>query len=179
MNIDEFIAQDQRLIEELARADDKQPVLEAAMARGNAALAEASSLADQIDITARLAATAALGAADSPDLAEQTVIWAARCGRLLLGPAAEAHYLPRLAALVGAAVPHLDADKRQAVVSGMGSWLARAGSAIEAVVAAEADGDAWARVSLAATGVEGAEQIATDALQKAEDAYKTAGGLRD
>ncbi|NNK90956.1 MAG: hypothetical protein HKO87_00860 [Acidimicrobiia bacterium] len=172
MSINEFITYDQTLIDRLATGD-RAATLHEAQARGEAELAGAASLADQIEITMRLAATAALG--ETPGDAEATVIWAARCARLLVGPAAEAYYLPRLSALVGGVVSRLDSEVRPTIVTGLQSWMSRAGAALEAVSTAERDADADALIALAADGVADAGELAKKARGRAIEQYRTAG----
>lgn len=178
MSFSDFLAHDQQLMHSLHAAPDRHAALSRALADGEEALGTAQSLAEQIEITMRLAATAALAAEDSREMAETAVVWAARCGRLVRGAAAEAHYLPRLASLVGAVAPALDDEARRVVIAGLQTWMERTANAVAAVTEAERDGDAWARVALAAEGVEGAEQLASEARARAEAAYGTAGGLR-
>ncbi len=180
MRFDDYLHADQGLTDRLGAApsaEAKTSLLNEAIEAGEQALGAAQSRAEQVEITMRLAATSALAAAadNSTRHAESTVIWAKRCGRLLDGAAAEAYYLPRLASLVGGVASLLDEDMRHVVVAGLRDWLGRAGVALEAVSKAEREGDAYARVALAAVEVESAYQLAAEARQHAKEAYLSAG----
>ncbi|NNC75171.1 MAG: hypothetical protein HKN93_06630 [Acidimicrobiia bacterium] len=69
----------------------------------------------------------------------------------------------------------LDSEVRPTIVTGLQSWMSRAGAALEAVSTAERDADADALIALAADGVADAGELAKKARGRAIEQYRTAG----
>jgi hypothetical protein len=108
--------------------------------------------------------------------AEGAATWAARAAAAVAGrDAAEVGCLPQAAAVVASVAKDLPPSIHHQAIMRMHAWLARLGSALEAVEASREQAEIAWRVALAAQSVAGLEEMASMARSASADAFRDAG----
>lgn len=175
-----FVENDQRLMAavEAARSPvEKLALLAGSALEGETAMAEATGM-ERAEVALRLAATHAVMAVetDDADAAEHTILWAGRCVDVARHHnAAIVHYVPRAAALCASVLDHVGSDLQSPAIDTVQGWVRGYARALDDIAAKTANADRLALVALAADGVDGAEELATAANERAVAAYQAIG----
>ncbi len=175
-----FIKNDQRLMADVGAARspvEKLALLASSALEGESAMAAATGM-ERAEIALRIAATHAVMAVETgdPEAAEHTVVWAGRCVDVARHHnAAIVHYVPRAAALCASVLEHLGNDLQSPAIDTVQGWLRGYARALDDITTKTAKADRLALVALAAEGVDGAEELATAASERAAAAYQAIG----
>ena len=182
MDVSEFISTDQDIAEIYGSTPDTLTRLSLVRESINVAeqVARQSSSVDELaDVALRCASSYVLlnellGGDEQAAVGAAT--WAARAAVAVSGrEAAEVGCLPQAAALVAAVVSDLPTAIHHQAVMRTHAWLARLGSALEAVEASREQAEIAWRVALAAQSVAGLEQMSKMARAASADAFREAG----
>lgn len=175
-----FIENDQELMAKVAAARspvEKLALLATSALEGEAAMRNAVGM-ERAEIALRVGATQAVmtSETDNDEAAKNTVLWAGRCVDVARHfDAAIVYYVPRAAALCACVLDHLGSGLQALVMDTMGGWMHGYGKALERVASHTADADGVALVALAAQATEGADDLASQARERASAGYRAVG----